>query len=107
MGIRGLYCVYPPIHSSKLTLYVGNGVKINKIESLSERALVGRMEHTWVSFVDLKACIVENWKSLLKYTPLFSSLINGWFNFHFLTVADRELISERQRLIGKGSIVLT
>lgn len=65
------------------------------------------MEHTKVSDAFIKSWIVEHWKPLLKYTPLFSSLVNAWFIFHFLLVGDMELIFDCLWLIGKGSTVFT
>lgn len=82
-----------------LTLYVGNGVNANRIQSLCDFALVGRMENTRVTFEELKLWILHHWKPLLGYAPRFSTLVNGWFIFHFVTVKDRVLIAKKPWLI--------
>jgi len=68
--------------------------------------MVGRMENVKVSFEVLRDWIKVHWKPILHYAPLFSTLINGWYIFHFLSVKDRECISTCPWLIGRGSMVL-
>jgi len=65
------------------------------------------MENVKVNFEVLRDWIKLHWKPVLNYTPLFSTLVKGWYIFHFISVKDRETISAGTWLIGRGSIVLT
>ena len=88
------------------TLVVGKDIQLDHVKHLSECALVGRMENVKVSFEALREWLQVHWKPILLYTPLFSTLINGWYIFHFLSAKDRENIEKISWFIGRGSMVL-
>jgi len=93
--------------SKKLyTLVVGKDIQLDRVQHLTECAMVGRLENVKVTFETLREWLKVHWKPLLDYTPLFSTLINGWYIFHFLSAKDRECIENCPWLIGRGSIVL-
>jgi len=76
----------------RLAFFVGDGINLERVQSLIECALVGRMEHVKVTIESLKEYITIHWFPILKYSPRFSYLVNGWIIFHFLSVKDREAI---------------
>lgn len=92
---------------TNLILMVGDGINSEKIQGLTDCALVGRMEHARVSYKMLKSWVFINWKPLLNYTPRFSFLVNGWIIFHLLSISDREILEEGLWIIVRGSLIFT
>jgi len=88
------------------SLVVGEDIKLDRVQHLSDCALVGRLENTKASFATMKDWTISYWRPILQYNPLFSTLVNGWYIFHFLNSEDREKIERRTWLIGHGSLVL-
>jgi len=92
--------------SKKFSLTVGKDINLDRVKHLSDCAMVGRLENVKVPFKTVRDWIKLHWKPILHYSPLFSTLINGWYIFHFLTIKDRERITAGPWLIGRGSLVL-
>lgn len=91
----------------KLIYTIDSDVNAERIQGLTDYALLGRVEHSGVSHSFLKDWVIMNWKLILHYTPLFSILANGWYLFHLLSISDREIIFSRVWLISKGSMAFT
>jgi len=87
-------------------LTVGEDILLDQVKHLSDCALVGKMENVKVSFEALRDWILAHWEPILKYTPHFSTLTNGWYIFYFHTDNHREIIEKSPWLIGRGSMVL-
>jgi len=66
------------VKSSKKLLVLGKDIKIDRVESLSLRALVGRLGYVSMNTMEVLRWINEVWKPLLWYCPKFSLLMNGW-----------------------------
>jgi len=88
------------------SLNVDEDIQLYKIQHLSESALVGRLENTKVTFEAMRDWLNSYWRPILKYKPLFTTLVNGWFIFHLLNSKDRDMIAQKTWLIGRGSLVL-
>ena len=88
------------------SLVVGEDIQLDRVQHLSECALVGRLENTKATFATMKDWMISYWRPILLYNPLFSTLVNGWYIFHFLNPKDREKIERRTWLVGRGSLVL-
>jgi len=88
------------------TLMVDKDLLVDRVKHLTDCVLIGRMENVRVTYEALRDWIQEHWYPLLKFTPLFSTLTNGWYIFHFLTVKQREDVEKIPWLIGRGSMVL-
>jgi len=88
------------------SLVVGEDIPLDRVQYFTDCALVGRLENTKASFATMKDWTISYWRPLLQYNPLFSTLVNGWYMFHFRNTEDREKIERRTWLIGRGSLVL-
>ena len=93
-------------YDKRFSLVVGKDIHMDRVQHLTECAMLGHLENVKVTFEAMREWLVKHWKPILEYTPLFSTLVNGWYIFHFLSIKDRESISNRPWLLGRGSLVL-
>lgn len=54
----------------------------------------------------MRKWVETKWKSLLGYMPLVVQLMNGWYNFHFLSQDDLHKIKALPWIKGSGFLAL-
>jgi len=69
--------------------------------------MVGRIENFSPNMIVVMDWIKYFWKPILRHCPRVVVLLNGWWIFHFLLVADCEVSSRSSWMIGRGSLVLS
>ena len=72
------------ILEGKLRYVVGRDIYLDKVEALSRRALIGRLEYVSMEKKDWFSWETEHWNPFLTYVPAISLLARGWIVFVFL-----------------------
>jgi len=85
---------------------LGEDLALNKILSLSEKALIGKLFYIRMNKTQIEDWIRKLWKPLVGYCPRFNILSNHWLVFHFLSEEDLKLILEPPWLLGRGVLML-
>ena len=75
------------ILEGKLRYVVGRDIYMDRVEALSRRALIGRLEYVSMEKKDWFSWASEYWKPFLSYVPAISLLVRGWVVFVFLEEA--------------------
>ena len=85
---------------------VGRDIYMDRVEALSRRALIGRLEYVSMEKKDWFSWASEQWKPFLTYVPAISLLVRGWVVFVFLEEAHASEVLSRLWRVGNGSLVL-
>jgi len=91
---------------SRPSYILGKDVALNRMLSLSTKALVGIFFYVKMSKDRLKAWISKEWKQFLGYCPRFCMLSNFWIVFHFLSEEDLWKVEKKVWLIDIGVLML-
>ena len=90
----------------KLRYVVGRDIYMERVEALSRRALIGRLEYVSMEKKDWLSWATEFWKPFLTYVPTISLLVRGWIVFVFLEESHATDVLSRLWRVGNGSLVL-
>ena len=90
----------------KLQFVVGRDIYFNRVEALSSRALIGRLEYASLDKKQWFEWASEKWKPLLTYVPAISLLVRGWIVFVFLEDGHTTSLLNKIWRVEKGSLVL-
>lgn len=93
------------VSSAMKELTLGLDINMDRVESLSQRELVGKLSYSKKSYENLLIWVRETWKPIVGYTSIINILVNNWLHLHFISAADLELILERA-WVGVGSLWL-
>lgn len=77
-----------------------------RIESLTNRALIGRWKFASHEKTDLMEWLLGAWEKILSYKPRVSKLEQGWFCFHLINDNDAVKILSRTWVNGKCFLAL-
>ena len=79
---------------------------MDRVEALSRRALIGRLEYASMEKKDWVSWASKYWKPFLTYVPSISLLVRGWIVFVFLEDSHASEVLSRLWRVGNGSLVL-
>lgn len=79
---------------------------MDRVETFSNQALVGKIESAKVSRSELVEWVKKHWTPLFYYAPQMTMLTNGWVCFLFSKPEDLQSVLGGIWLIKEGSIVL-
>ena len=85
---------------------VGRDIYMDRVEALSRRALIGRLEYASIEKKDWVSWASEFWKPFLSYVPSISLLVRGWIVFVFLEDSHASEVLSCLWRVGNGSLVL-
>ena len=91
-------------HKPRFTL--GIDIFMDRVESLCQRALIGRLEYTTLTKDGWVDWATHHWKPIIHYVPSISLLANNWLVFVFLEESDASLILENLWPVHEGSVIL-
>jgi hypothetical protein len=94
------------VREPKSSCVLGKDIAMDRVTSLSEKALVGKFYYTRMTKVQLSDWILGFWKPLLGYSPRFSLLSNHWMVFHFLSEGDLLRVLNSPWIVGRGVLML-
>jgi hypothetical protein len=79
---------------------------MDRVISLTEKALVGKLFYSRMNKNQLAEWILRFWKPILGYFPMFSLLSNHWMVFHFLSESDLLSILGSPWIFGRSILML-
>jgi hypothetical protein len=85
---------------------LGEDARLDRVEALSSRALVGRFEYIVPSRGEVIKWVNNEWNSYLGYCAGFITFMKGWVCFQFMKDNDLHKVLDRFWMLGKGSLVL-
>ena len=79
---------------------VGRDIYMDRVEALSRRALIGRLEYVSLEKKDWVSWATEYWKPFLTYVPTIILLVRGWIVFVFLEESHASEVLSRLWRVG-------